>query len=253
MQADFGKRAVHRYNKLIGYPTRAAHSPAILHPPPVAGSVLDTSSGRVVSLDVAGHRVLWHDSYSAASAAFWRSWDASPSWRKDSDAETAAQHIDANQAPAAGCGSARFLIVELARQDGKTGKIGKEIHGFGLGAQMHVLSVALSYAMATGRTLVTRDVDNWWYTDAADCPERSFTCYYRPLSVCSESQVMAGLRAERGWSGEVRRLGRDTLSDRVVLSDCRLDNFLNLPKEHRTHVPSQFATRWHTNFTNRCT
>jgi hypothetical protein len=206
-----------------------------------------------VSLDVVHHRVSWHDSYSAASSEFWRSWGESPSWMTDADAETAARLIAANQAPIAGCGRARFLIVELARQDGKTGKIGKEIHGFGLGAQMHVLSVALSYALATGRTLVTRDVDNWWYTDAADCPQRSFTCYYRPLSICTESQVMDGLRAERGWSGEVRRLGSDSLDDRVVLTDCRLDNFLNLPKEHRTHVPIQFVTRWRIFFTLICT
>lgn len=59
------------------------------------------------------------------------------------------------------CCACRVLIIELGRQDGATGKVGNEIHGFGLGAQMHVLSVALSYALSTGRTLVTRDQDNW--------------------------------------------------------------------------------------------
>lgn len=208
--------------------------------------MLDTSSGRVVNLDVVHHRAAWHPSYTDASRAFWQSWEMNPSWITDSHAAAAARQIVANQVPAVGCGRAKFLIIELARQDGKTGKVGKEIHGFGLGAQMHVLSVALSYAMSTGRTLVTRDTDNWWYTDAGHCPSRSFTCYYEPMSSCSEADVIAGLRADRGWNGEVRRLGKETLGDRVVLTDCRLDNFLNLPKEHRAHVPEEYLSRYMT-------
>ncbi len=53
------------------------------------------------------------------------------------------------QQPVGECHASRALVVELGRRDGRTGKIGSEIHGFGFGAQMHVLTVALSYAVRT--------------------------------------------------------------------------------------------------------
>ena len=90
----------------------------------------------------------------------------------DADEEWVAENLRALQY-GGGCEHARALVVELGRRDGKTGKIGNEIHGFGFGAQMHVLTVALAYAVRTQRVLVLRSQDNWWYTDRNDCPSRS--------------------------------------------------------------------------------
>lgn len=74
----------------------------------------------------------------------------------DADEDWAREALRALQHPVRGCSQARALVVELGRRDGRTGKIGTEIHGFGFGAQMHVLTIALSYAVRTGRLLVMR-------------------------------------------------------------------------------------------------
>ena len=88
-----------------------------------------------------------------------------------------------------------LLIPSPARL---TGKVGTEIHGFGFGAQMHVLTVALSYAQRTQRVVVMRYTDNWWYTDRKDCQSRSFSCYFQPLGACTEAEVMCGGGGGRG-------------------------------------------------------
>ena len=104
----------------------------------------------------------------------------------DADEEWVSEILSQLQQPAGGCNNVRALVVELGRRDGRTGKIGSEIHGFGFGAQMHVLTIALAYAVRTQRILVMRSRDNWWYTDRTDCPSRAFTCYFQvpPLPRC---------------------------------------------------------------------
>jgi hypothetical protein len=52
------------------------------------------------------------------------------------------------------CAKGRFLVVELGRQDGRVGRVDGELAGFGFGAQMHVITVAMTYAIRTNRTLV---------------------------------------------------------------------------------------------------
>ena len=88
------------------------------------------------------------------------------------------------------------------------------IHG--LGSQIHLLSLAASYAeefgakqtlvkvhaticqdrleavvtrrfvlSLAGRTLLVLDQDEWWFTDGAVCPSRSWSCHFKALSSCS--------------------------------------------------------------------
>ena len=162
---------------------------------------------------------------------------------EDGDERWVTQAVQVLQEPAGGCHGAKALVVELGRQDGKTGKIGSEIHGFGFGAQMHVLTIALSYAVRTQRTLVMRAKDNWWYTDRHDCPSRALTCYFEPLGACSEEQVTRGLsQHELGAGGELVMLSAATEGLRVVYSDVRLDNFLN-QRQNRVHVPRRVRHR----------
>ena len=85
--------------------------------------------------------------------------------------------------------------------------------------------------------------DNWWYSDGAHCPSRSFTCYFEALSRCSEEQVTLGLRPwQLDGEGQLLKLRRGTEDERVVYTDLRLDNYLNL-KQHRLHVPEAVAHR----------
>lgn len=74
----------------------------------------------------------------------------------DADEDWVRATLQALQYGQEDCSTARALVVELGRRDGRTGKIGSEIHGFGFGAQMHVLTIALSYAVRTRRVLVMR-------------------------------------------------------------------------------------------------
>ena len=120
------------------------------------------------------------------------------------DAARAAAMILANQEPpatraAAGqkqadkwCSKRRMLVLQLGRADGKTGRVDQELHGFGLGAAMHVLSVALSYGVRHNRTVVLPDKDSWWYTDAAACRSRSFMCLFEHVSSCETERHVGG-------------------------------------------------------------
>jgi hypothetical protein len=36
-----------------------------------------------------------------------------------------------------------------------------------------------------GRTLLVLDQDEWWFTDGAVCPSRSWSCHFKALSSCS--------------------------------------------------------------------
>jgi len=93
----------------------------------------------------------------------------------DADEDWAREALRALQHPVRGCSQARALVVELGRRDGRTGKIGTEIHGFGFGAQMHVLTIALSYAVRTGRLLVMRAQVNRVGKDAVG--QRPAACF----------------------------------------------------------------------------
>lgn len=79
----------------------------------------------------------------------------------------------------------------------------------------------------------SRTRDNWWYTSPDDCPNRSFECYFRPLSSCTEADALGP------GGAEPPRLAAATEGERVVVTDCRLDNYLNSAK-HRYHVPPEF-------------
>lgn len=108
------------------------------------------------------------------------------------------------------CRKNRQLVVELgrkvivlphaaveSRQDGRIGRIDKEVHGFGLGAALHVITAALSYGARYNRTVVmpksyalprrqrvTSRRDAWWYTEHSDCSKRSFSCYFQQVRPC---------------------------------------------------------------------
>ena len=51
-------------------------------------------------------------------------------------------------------------------------------------SQLHLLSVAASYAFRTSRALLVPSADKWWFTDSTDCPERAWQCYMKTLSTC---------------------------------------------------------------------
>jgi len=154
-----------------------------------------------------------------------------------SDAARAEAMIRANQEPsaesaAAGpkkvdkwCGKRRMLVLQLGRADGKTGRVDQELHGFGLGAAMHVLSVALSYSIRHNRTLVLPDKDSWWYTDPSVCKSRSFMCFFEPVSPCSTDRHV-GSEAMHDLDTDSERPRRGA-RPRVVVAPTRLDKFLN--------------------------
>jgi hypothetical protein len=152
------------------------------------------------------------------------------------DAQRAQAMIRANQQPlgdvAAGdkkvdkwCGKRKLLVLQLGRADGKTGRIDQELHGFGLGAAMHVLSVALSYGIRHNRTLVLPDKDSWWYTDPSLCKSRSFSCFFEPVSPCSTGRHV-GSEAMQDLTEESERPRRGARA-RVLVAPTRLDKFLN--------------------------
>ena len=82
--------------------------------------------------------------------------------------------FDARQQPA-DCAAAPVLIVELRNMT------------HGLGSQVHLLSLAASYAEEEGRALLFPDEDEWWFTDAKDCEARAWGCHMKTLSSCSAS------------------------------------------------------------------
>lgn len=55
----------------------------------------------------------------------------------------------------------------------------------GFGAELHALSLALTLAYMSNRTLVTQRGGRWLYADASDCARTDESCYMRPLSPCS--------------------------------------------------------------------
>jgi hypothetical protein len=123
------------------------------------------------------------------------------------------------------CSKRKLLVLQLGRADGKTGRVDQELHGFGLGAAMHVLSVALSYGIRHNRTLILPDKDSWWYTDPSLCKSRSFTCFFEPVSPCSTNRHV-GSEAMQDLNEESERPRRGSRA-RVLVAPTRLDKFLN--------------------------
>lgn len=155
---------------------------------------------------------------------------------EESDAQRAQSMILANQHPgvaSAGsdkkvdkwCGKRKLLVLQLGRADGKTGRVDQELHGFGLGAAMHVLSVALSYGIRHNRTLLLPDKDSWWYTDPALCKSRSFSCFFEPVSPCSTDRHVGG-ETMQDLTEDSERPRRGARA-RVVVAPTRLDKYLN--------------------------
>jgi hypothetical protein len=110
--------------------------------------------------------------------------------------------------------------------------VDQELHGFGLGAAMHVLSVALSYGIRHNRTVLLPDNDSWWYTDPAFCKARSFMCFFEPISPCSTGRHV-GSEMMRDLSSDSESPRRGARA-RVVVAPTRLDKFLN-------HEDNRFA------------
>ena len=93
----------------------------------------------------------------------------------------------------------------------------------GLGSQIHLLSLAASYAEQEGRALLVMDQDEWWFTDPGpqgvsqtpqeDCPSRAWACHMKALSSCSADESDLG----RGYSSVTAlRLGS---SDHLRLTE----------------------------------
>jgi hypothetical protein len=152
---------------------------------------------------------------------------------EEADSRRAQAMIQANQQPDDDddkhvdkwCKKRKLLVLQLGRADGKTGRVDQELHGFGLGAAMHVLSVALSYGIRHNRTLLLPDVDSWWYTDPAVCKSRSFSCFFERVSPCStERHVGSEKMQDLGEESERPRRGSRA---RVVVAPTRLDKYLN--------------------------
>jgi len=87
---------------------------------------------------------------------------------------TAVSAWDARQQPA-DCAATPVLIVELRNMT------------HGLGSQIHLLSLAASYAEEEDRALLFPDEDEWWFTDATDCEARAWGCHMKTVSSCSAS------------------------------------------------------------------
>lgn len=156
---------------------------------------------------------------------------------EESDAVRAQAMIRANQEPSdhqsgdsqkitdKWCGKRKLLVLQLGRADGKTGRVDQELHGFGLGAAMHVLSVALSYGVRHNRTVLLPDRDSWWYTDPAVCKDRSFMCFFEPISPCSTGRHV-GSESMQDLGEESERPKRGARA-RVIVAPTRLDKYLN--------------------------
>mmetsp|Transcript_1581 Transcript_1581/g.4781 ORF Transcript_1581/g.4781 Transcript_1581/m.4781 type:complete len:423 (-) Transcript_1581:821-2089(-) len=211
------RRAILRYEKLVGPVDTQTDGSRELLVDATSGWITDHSSGRVFQINLNRKAIEVEKSFFEASLKTLRRMAArrmlllQSSGSSLQDEEWVQLQLTLSQNPKK-CKQARFLVIELGRRDGRTGKIGSEIHGFGFGAQMHVMSVALSYAFRTNRTLIARSRDNWWYTDPADCPSRSFQCYFEPLSKCTEEQVMRGMRSkEMDEQGEPFKLTQENV------------------------------------------
>jgi hypothetical protein len=142
--------------------------------------------------------------------------------------------LDALQNPNS-CRAARAVVFQL------------EDNIFGLGAQIHLLSLVAAYAFHTGRTLLAAEQDRWWYA-GDDCPSGSFHCYFKPLSSCSVQGPHGVLVAGGGSGGggvdikKLRLLGEhDEQRDRVVLANVQCEGWLKTAG-YRSAVPPQFAS-----------
>jgi len=59
----------------------------------------------------------------------------------------------------------------------------------GLGSELHWLEVAITAAFVTNRTLVIREDQQWLWASPTDCNERTFSCYFKPISACQVRDV----------------------------------------------------------------
>ena len=147
--------------------------------------------------------------------------------------DSARMHADmdaaftALQAPRV-CSSARAVVFRL------------ESNIFGLGAQIHLLSLVASYAFATRRTLLAAEEDNWWYA-SDDCPSRSFHCYFQELSHCTLHGTNGIFPIARDIA-LLPQLGQhDEDRDRVVVASIEAEAWLKA-SGFRHAVPREFAT-----------
>eukprot|EP00736_Rhodelphis_marinus_P007880 Rmarinus@m.19300 len=89
-----------------------------------------------------------------------------------------------NQWPSDSCDKTKLLVVRMGgdkdqspcRYQGLWGKVAR-------------VGAALSFALATRRTLVMAENDTWINVDPKECPTESWGCYFQPLSRCSEPVV----------------------------------------------------------------
>jgi len=124
------------------------------------------------------------------------------------------------------CGDARGVIFRL------------ENNIFGLGAQIHLLSLVASYAVATGRTLLAAEEDQWWYAGDS-CPSGSLHCYFHPLSPCT-FKGPNGVAADLHWKSLPLLGEHNEQADRLVVASVDSEHFLK-SSGYRTFVPQRFA------------
>ena len=124
---------------------------------------------------------------------------------------------------------------------------------FGLGAQVHLLSLVAAYAFGTGRTLVAAEEDEWWYA-GDDCVGASYHCYFEPLSPCTvhgKHGVANGLDVRKlpliGEHNEIR--------DRLVLASIEAEGWLKSSNGYRQSVAPRYAAMgllwWRTQLISR--
>lgn len=104
------------------------------------------------------------------------------------DVDAFARELHALQHPA-DCRRARLLLYPQ-NQD------------CGIGAELHWMQMALTAAFESNRTLVVREDQGWTFADPAHCGEKSFSCYFEPLSGCdvhNEAELNALLHDYDAW------------------------------------------------------
>lgn len=72
----------------------------------------------------------------------------------------------------------------------------------GIGAELHWMQMALTAAYESNRTLVMREDQGWTFADPAFCGEKSFSCYFEPLSGCdvhNEFELNSLLHDYQAW------------------------------------------------------
>jgi len=94
----------------------------------------------------------------------------------DSDVVAAQQQLFRMQHPGVdACSSQRALVFSFDRAY------------WGLAANVHAMTLAMSYAFASGRMFLTRNPDHFNY--AGRSCRRGWECYFKPVSHCSESDI----------------------------------------------------------------